>query len=454
MKNKIKKSHLMLAIIAVVGLLCSLSSCKKSTTETPKTVPTFSSIKNTNWRGRLNDTFEVEGYYDEVNGIGKLYSVAEDQLTDGPTPEERYLWIAKPSALTYVPDYSNFIGRKVKIKGTLFAAAEGSLVTTSRVFGDPSLAGLKVVSIITGNDSTKQFQRPVAFDFCDRYPAICQIIANPSQAKVALLYSGGINAGNAHQRYWNDIYVMYKILKNQYGFSDANIVVCYKAGVANDHASEVPVDFAATPSGFDSAINLVKSKMSTSSKFFCFINNHGGGYETSTGLNYGISPDANADEVRAGVSDHNTDEQIYFYNSSSSFSDDLLASKINTLTFGTGIFLLKPCFSGGLIWDLRGANRVLISAGTEFEVTHGHSSGNFGDLTFHFLGAISGQKPDGSASVNADFNGDGKVSMKEVFDYIRANHTSIDHPQYSDDGTGNSFSTSPSSSSFGAGVFL
>jgi hypothetical protein len=44
--------------------------------------------------------------------------------------------------------------------------------------------------------------------------------------------------------------------------------------------------------------------------------------------------------------------------------------------------------------------------------------------------------------------------MKEVFDYIRANHTSIDHPQYSDDGTGNSFSTSPSSSSFGAGVFL
>lgn len=442
MKNKFKKSQLTLALVAVVGLLLSLNSCKKTTTPTTSNKPTFSNIKNSNWRSRLYDTVEVEGYYDEVDGVGKLYTVAEDQLTDGPTPEERYLWISKPTTLTYVPDYSNFIGRKVKIRGVLFEASEQSIVTTSRIFGDPSLAAVKVVSIIVGNDSTKQFQRPVAFNFCDRYPAICQIVANPSQAKVAFLYSGGINAGNAHQRYWNDIYVMYKILKNQYGFTDANIVVCYKAGVANDHASEVPVDFAATPSGFDSAINLVKSKMNTSSKFFCFINNHGG-----------TRSDDNGDDNRGSIND-NIDEEIYYYNNSTVFRDETLAAKLNTLTYGTGIFLLKPCFSGGLVWDLRGANRVIISAGHEFEVTHGHSSGNFGDLTYHFLGAISGQKPDGSASVNADYDGNGKVSMKEVFDYIRANHVSIDHPQYSDDGTGNMSDASPSTSSYGADVFL
>lgn len=453
MKNYILKSKIKLAI-AIVAIAFSVISCKKTKTEGTSKVVDYSNIKTTNWRASIGDTFDIEGYYDEVNGVGKIYSLAEDQSIDGVTPESHYLWIYKPSNLPYVPNYSSFIGRKVKIKGVLGAVSEQSIVTTSRVFGDPSLAGLSVLKI--GIDSTivkAGFLRPVPFSFCERYPVICQSLIDPFGEKVAFLYSGGINAGNANYRYWNDIYVMYGILKNQYGYSSRNIIVCYKNGIADDHASEVPINFAASPAGFDSAIALLKSRMNSTSKFFCFINNHGGGYETSTGLNYGLT-DTDGDDTRAGVTDHNTDEQIYYYNSSTTFSDDKLASKINSLKFGTGIFLLKPCFSGGLIWDLRGTNRVLIAAGTEFEVTHGHSSNLFGDLTFHFLAAISGKKPDGSGNVNADSNGDSKVSMKEIFDYVRANHTPSDHPQYSDDGTGNSIGTSPSTSSFGAGVFL
>ena len=47
------------------------------------------------------------------------------------------------------------------------------------------------------------------------------------------------------------------------------------------------------------------------------------------------------------------DEHIYYYGEAADISDDLLKSKINLPTFGTGIFLLKPCFSGGLVWDKR-----------------------------------------------------------------------------------------------------
>lgn len=442
MKTKFKKSKPTIVLIAIVFLVASLVGCKKSKTPTPNISSSdYSSIKTSDWRNRIGDTIAVEGYYNEESGFSKLYSNPEDAMTDRATPEERYIWISKPTNLTFVPNYSNFIGRKVKITGVLQAVSEGSIVTSSRIFGDPSLAGIRVIRIQDDSLNATAFRPSTLINFCDKYPNICQLFT-PVGTKVAFLYSGGINVGSAHHRYWNDIYVMYGILKHQYGFTDANIIVCYKAGVADDHASEVPVDFAATPSGFDSAIALVKSKMNRTSKFFCFINNHGG---TLT--------DDDGDDNRGTIND-NIDEQIYYYNSSTTFRDEDLADKINTLTFGTGIFLLKPCFSGGLVYDLRGANRVLISAGHEFEVTHGHSSGNFGDLTFHFLAAITGQKPDGSGAVDADTDNDGKVSMKEVFDYIRANHTPIDHPQYNDDGTGNLSDSSPSSSSFGAGVFL
>lgn len=431
-----------MALVAVLIFVSGISSCKKAKETNIDSVPNFSAVKNADWRSNIGDTFEVEGYYDEENGIGKLYSVADDALTDRATPEERYIWIGKPTNLTYVPNYTGLIGRKIKVTGILQAVTEGSIVTSSRIFGDQSLAGLKVLKVKDDSLNVAAFRPSTVFDLCDRFPLLCQLSTNPVGNKVALLYSGGINAGNAHHRYWNDIYVMYGILKKQFGYTDANIVVCYKAGVADDHGTEVPVDFAATPSGFDSAIALVKSKMNSTSKFFCFINNHGGTISDNDG-----------DDNRGSIND-NIDEEIYYYNNATVFRDETLASKINSLTFGTGIFLLKPCFSGGLIYDLRGANRVLIAAGNEFEVTHGHSSGNFGDLTFHFLAAISGQKPDGSSAVDADTNNDGNVSMKEVFDYIRANHTPIDHPQYNDDGTGSSSDASPSTSSYGASVFL
>ncbi|MBK9329079.1 MAG: caspase family protein [Sphingobacteriales bacterium] len=445
-----KKMHLKnLFLLFFITAVALISGCKKNSTE----LADYSEIKTADWRTKIGTEFTVEGYYDEVGGIGKIYNDPEDAGVDGPTRENKYLWIYKPIVVTHVPDYSGFIGRKVRIKGNLLESTDPSLVTTAAIFGDPSLAGIRV-SEITFIDSVSYFRSPIVInDFCRRFPAVCESIISPVQTKVALLYSGGINSGNAHHRYWNDIYTLHKILVNQFGFSEKNIIVVYKAGVADDHADEAPVDYPATKAGLNSALSDLRSKMGASTKFFCFINNHGGGYETSTGDQYGIT-DLDDDDTRAGVTDHNTDEVIYYYNDATTFSDDSLAAKINTLTFGTGIFLLKPCFSGGLVWDLSGANRVLIAAGTEFEVTHAHAPEyNFGDLTFHFMAAITGNKPDGSGAVDADLNDDGDVSMYEAFKYINIHHRPDDHPQYEDDPDGYS-TTTPSSTGLGSTVFL
>lgn len=434
-----------LFLLSFVMAVIAISGCKKSSTE----LADYSEIKTADWRTKIGTDFTVEGYYDEVGGVGKVYDDPLHQSVDAAPPEKDYILILKPSVITHVPDYTPYIGRKVKIVGKLAAATEASLVGASGLKGDISLASIQVSSI-NFIDSVSYFRIPIKVNFCDRYPALC-LAVNPFPTKVAFLYSGGIDAGNAHQRYYNDIKALYWILRNKFGYSDENIVVCYKNGLHDYIASDTfHIDYNASKTGFDAAISYLASKMSSRTQFFCFINNHGGGYSTSNSTNYGGTTDSDGDEP--ATDSRHLDEHIYYYGEASDISDDLLRTKITSLSFGTGIFLLKPCFSGGLVWDLRGANRVIISSGTEFQVTYPTTAGDYGELTFNFMSAITGLTPYGAA-VNADLNSDGKISMYEAYVYIKTNEHRSEQPQYNDDGTGN-VTTTPSSSGFGAGVFL
>ena len=65
------------------------------------------------------------------------------------------------------------------------------------------------------------------------------------------------------------------------------------------------------------------------------------------------------------------------------------------------IFVLNPCMSGGFVNDLSGKNRVIITACKEDEYANASFIGPF------YYG-LNG---------SADYNGDGRVSLAEVFDY-------------------------------------
>lgn len=458
MKNLKIKSKITIACISLAMVLFSLNSCKKKEATTDGA---FSKVKTADWQDHIGEEFTVEGYVDEVGGDGeqvlKVYADPKHRLYDGMLDQSNFIYIA-PAVGTQL-DINSIVGKKVRITGKLAINSNSTIVASSRIgsVGEISQATLVVTTLPTVIDNTSRFGPVLRYSLCDRFPAICSLAVNTNRTKVAFLYSGGIDAGNAHTRYYNDIKALYWILKNKYGYSDANIIVCYKDG-KNDYTSSTPgdtikIDYRASISGLNAAIADLNSKMGASTKFFCFVNNHGGGYRSSNGLYYGGAADTNGDEP-AGDAQH-YDEDIYYYNESVNILDDLLATKINSLTFGTGIFVLKPCFSGGLIYDLRGANRVIISSGTERQVTYGHSSGNFGEMSHNFIAAISGTVPTTGATINADTNGDGDVSMQEAFIYLKnAEEWKTDEqPQYNDDGTGTP-TTTPSTSSFGAGVFL
>lgn len=443
-------------VFLLLGTGLMITGCKKDKSTT--TENNYGAIKTDNWRDNIGTEYVVEGYYDEENGIGKLYTDPKLRLYDGLIPQESYILIEKPNTTTYVPDFTPYIGKKIKITGNLKAATEASLVNSAQLsgIGDKSLATLKT-SNVSITDSIGVFNKTARFSFCDLYPIFCNGIQF-NYGKVAFLYSGGIDASNAHTRYYNDIKALYWLLKNKYGFSDNNIIVCYKDG-KNDYISStnpgdsVKIDYPASKAGLNAAFSNLRRIMGTSTKFFCFINNHGGGYRASNGLYYGGAADTNGDEPSTDSKHY--DEDIFYYNETTDIRDDSLASWVNSLTFNTGIFVLKPCFSGGLIYDLRGSNRVIISSGTETQVTYGHSSGNYGEMSHNFIAAISGKVPTTGASVNADTNGDGKVSMYEAFIYLKnaEEFKSDEQPQYNDDGTGTP-TTSPSNSGYGASVFL
>lgn len=440
MKTTLKtKFPLVLILFLVIGYA---TSCKKDKTTTDSSG--YSSIKNANWRDHIGEEFEVEGYIiDEGNGTPSITSKDKNYLFDGFYPEVEYLHLV----LNRGDNLTDFHGRKVRIKGTLQANTENSIVGSAGLLGDPSLATLKVASInAVLLDSISYFTRPVrVLSFCQKYPLICSLSVNPLATKCAILYSGGINSSKAYTRYWNDLKMMYGILIAN-GYSAANIRVVYKDGVGND--TDIPVHYAANPTGFNDAINYMSARVNTRTQLFVMFNNHGGGYEISTSTNYGVT-DNNSDEPETT---NKVDENYCYYGVSDKFIDDTIAAKINRLNFGNLIVVAKPCFSGGLIWDLRGANRIIITSGTEYQVTWPHSSGNYGEMTYRFFSAVTGQTPDGT-TVNADLNSDGQISMYEAYIFIKNNDARDEQPQFGNSSAGTP-TTTPSSSGYGSNIFL
>ncbi|HQV77447.1 MAG TPA: hypothetical protein PLJ42_03670 [Chitinophagales bacterium] len=439
MKNKLKLG--ITCLITFISLLLMITSCKK---EAPIKNKNYADIKSVNWEDRIGEEFEVEGFIiSEGNTKPIITSEPENYLFDGLYPESEYLHLELQSPND---NLNSFHGKKVRIKGILEKNTDVSILGTAAKFGNSSLATLKLSSssaqII---DSVSYFVTPTRVSFCDRYPLVCSLAITPIGIKCAILYSGGINSSKAYWRYWNDLKFMYRILISK-GYDPANIRVVYKNGSGED--GEIPVHYAANPTGFDGAISYMKAKLNSQSKLFLMFNNHGGGFETSTGNNYGVL-DANIDEPEAS---NKTDEDYCFYGVSQPFLDDSIAAKINRLPFYELIAIVKPCFSGGLIWDLRGSNRVIITSGTEYQVTYSHASGNFGEMTYRFFSAINGMTPDGVA-VDADSNNDGKVSMQEAYIFVRDNDARPEQPQFGNSSSGTP-TTTPSASSYGSNVYL
>jgi hypothetical protein len=292
------------------------------------------------------------------------------------------------------------------------------------IAGDISQFELKVIEtplVITPGTTP-----PPPIDPCVLNPSLCSFAGQPQSDKYALLYSGGMNPDKAYIRYWNDMVLYYNMLVNLYGYDPENIVVVYKDGIGEDNT--MPVDFAANPAGINSALTKLENEMTGIDKFFFFATNHGG-----TRSDNG-SPSVD-DESWDG---DNIDETLFYYNSSSIAYDDDVVNWIERLSFSRMICVMEQCFSGGMIYDLRGDNRIIMTAANETQVSYGGAT--YDDFVMLLASALIGTHQLDNTPVDADENNDGKVSMTEAFRWASDNDTRDEIPQYEDSGEGFSVS--------------
>ncbi len=270
--------------------------------------------------------------------------------------------------------------------------------------------------------------------------------------KYAVLIIGGGSAGSNHYRYWRDLKTMYNILLAR-GYQAGNIYVIYASGTGRD--ADVPVNYSASKANIATVFNTLAGKMTSLDTLYVMINDHGGGFLAqsiggySPGV-YGGQIDTNGDEGAENVSeaaynrDFNGDgdrtdflafdETISLWGER--ITDDEFAVEVNKITnYSKMIFQMKQCFSGGFLKDLTGSNRIVMASCTQVQASWADTiSQQYGEFTYHFFAALTGQKPDGSGAVNADANGNGKISMVEAYNYARSHDGRPETPGYEDNG--------------------
>ena len=235
----------------------------------------------------------------------------------------------------------------------------------------------------------------------------------------AVIIDGGQYSTLNHVRYWNNCAAMYSALTYCYGYKDENIYVIMSDGTSPeddrflfDDLDSSPLDldgdgdddvmYAATKTNITAVFNELSEKLTPNDHLFIYTTGHG-------------QPNPNG-----GVDMWLWEELI----SATEFACEV--NKVNAKTIN---IMMQQCFSGGFIPVLSQNGRVITTACAADEVAWSKETLTYDEFTYYWVSAVAGHTPDGSI-VNADYNNDGYVSMKEAFNYAEAADIKDETPQY------------------------
>ena len=91
---------------------------------------------------------------------------------------------------------------------------------------------------------------------------------------------------------------------------------------------------------------------------------------------------------------------------------------------------MEQCYSGGFVPHLAKQGRTIATACSATELSWSGPTIYYNEFVYHWIAAVAGHTPSGSI-VNADYNNDGYISMKEAFDYAKSKDKANETPQYS-----------------------
>jgi hypothetical protein len=281
--------------------------------------------------------------------------------------------------------------------------------------------------------STSITFRYIKLNAIDDYGLSARLVADAVHVvgsnRYAVLIAGGWNAANNWARYYNDLMFMYDCLTTRYGYTADTTYVLYADGqqpTANNcpdptHAvTHVNViDRSATPANVQWAFSQVAARSISDDFVFVFTTDHGS--NTPTGHTYLCLWGA---------------QQV----SENDFAGPNYLGAVRA--YYREVITMEQCYSGGFIAPLANTKRTISTACMATEVSWAcDTEGFYDEFVYHWISAVNWANPGGQA-VNADTNGDGRISMTEAFLYAVSHDSQTETPQWSD--LGNT----------GSGIFL
>jgi hypothetical protein len=239
-----------------------------------------------------------------------------------------------------------------------------------------------------------------------------------TNTEYAVIISGGIDSAYNFARYWNDCSAIYQVLVNIYGYNRNKIFVLMANGSLsyyNENNQFFPIcevypddldgddtddiQYAATANNISIVFDSLSRIMTPFDNLFIFVTDHGNRGSTINLWN-----------------SHMTKEQF--------------AAEINKVSFVNTINIcMEQCFSGGFTSALSGNRRVITTACASNENSWQMSNNLYDEFCYHWISAVAGFTPTG-ITINADYDNNGFVSMKEAFIYAQTNDSKNETPQY------------------------
>jgi hypothetical protein len=407
--NEMKKRfprHASLLVLAV-GLLfiaASLAAALPQTQKAKVVAAQALEIRNLSVQARLQmigRSATIRGYYSNKS-VPLIVDDINRMMVREPLPPGSYILLsgAIPANIRH--------GDHLEVQGTIIkptAASPAHLQgeqTVLQLSATPHVIGMSVLRPTAPvSKLTVQQLRVASSHFQIHRPGTVVIPKD-----YAVLINGGINAANYWCSFYNDLVISYNMLLGR-GYLPSNITVINANGGGAPPGStpcgSIPVNYAATSANVTTVFNQLAAKMTSEDTLCVIITDHGG-----TGV-------------------------ICLWGENMSYST--FTNLVNGISHYTQMtFCFDLCHSGGLIPYVLGQDRLVFAACDSNRGAYDSSHGHYGALIYAFISALTGLQPAGGA-VNADSNGDSRISLAETFNYVRAHIDSggSQTPHYNDD---------------------
>lgn len=258
-------------------------------------------------------------------------------------------------------------------------------------------------------------------------------LSNDPAHTFAWIISGGADSGNNHERYYGDVQFMYLTLTDDYGYTDANITVCFadgtnpapdQSGGVNsnpdlDGDGDTDIDFDATMAGVTSGYNQIHTNVGSDDQLFVFTTDHGG----------------------PGKGGYDLPPEVILNLWGTTLNDDQMKTWLDAIPSQSSHVGMEQCYSGGFMGEvLPGAQpRSFASAanGSEYSWA-GTTYPDYDEWAYWYTGAFHGSVPPGGTlpggalPSNPDTDSDGYVNMAEGAIFAHDHDTSAENPQYDD----------------------